>query len=176
MKFLIKIKDKNFQRRGMTFLELMVAIFVLTVGIAGTLALIHQTIAASSAAANRFKAAYLAQEGIEVVRNIRDENWINDRDWLAGLENRLCGEVVFNSTTIENCPGEVPQLLRFRDGFYSYDLAGVASIFSRKITLTSEVVTAMGETTRLRVEVTVFWSERGVEQRIVIVENLYNWR
>jgi len=176
MKFSNKIKNKNWQRRGMTFLELMVATSVLTVGIAGTLALIHQTVAASASAANRFKAAYLAQEGIEVVRNIRDGNWVNNRDWRTGLGDHSCGEVIFNSTTITACPGGMAQLLRFHNGFYSYDTAGVASIFSRQITLTSESVEARGTTTRLRVAVTISWLERGVTQSVVVVENLYNWR
>jgi prepilin-type N-terminal cleavage/methylation domain-containing protein len=75
--------------RGFTLVELIISIFVLTVALIGVYsAFIILTILVSSAN-DRLTGAYLAQEGIEIVMNIRDNNWIKDpitpNDWRCGL-------------------------------------------------------------------------------------------
>ena len=173
------IKNKYFRRRGMTFLELMVAIFVLIVGISGTLGLIHRTISSASMTTSQLKAAYLAQEGVEVVRNIRDSNWVSDAHWLRNIDvdpdpNIICTccEVAFDhgrNTSMTRCPVEGLRQLRFLDEFYGYDPAGVPSIFSRRIE------TSMVDN-YLRLRVIVSWDERGTTQNVTVVQHLYNWR
>ncbi len=163
------------RQKGMTFLELMVAVFVLIVGISGTVGLIHRTISSASMAASQLKAAYLAQEGIEVVRNIRDSSWVRDAGWLENInDNCSCCEVAHDhdgNTGMALCPGGNPRRLTFFNGFYGYstDPAAEESVFSRRIK-TSMVGS------HLRVEVTVFWFERGDTRSVTVVENLYNWR
>jgi len=66
-------------KRGFTILEVIVAIFVLTVAVGGSFVLIQQTLIAASLAQSKLAAHYLAQEGIEIVRNIRDTNWLKQR-------------------------------------------------------------------------------------------------
>ena len=55
-------------------MEAIVAIFVITTGIVGVLSLVTQTISSATFSKDKLIAAYLAQEGIEIVRNIRDTN------------------------------------------------------------------------------------------------------
>ena len=71
----IKYKSK----RGFTLLEVITAIFILTVGTGASFALIQQTLLASSLIEFKLIASYLAQEGIEIVRNIRDTNWLQEQ-------------------------------------------------------------------------------------------------
>jgi len=74
-----KLKIKNKEKEsltGFTILELIVAIFVMTVGVLGAYAVVQQIIVYNSISSSRLTAAYLAQEGIELVRNIRDTNWL----------------------------------------------------------------------------------------------------
>ena len=168
-------KDKNFYRRGMTFLELMVAMFVLIVGISGTVGLIQRTISSAAMVASQLKAAYFAKEGVEVVRNIRDSNWVRNIDWLTNIECACC-EVAFDhnaSTPMTPCPVGVntcPPLrpLVYFEGFYRY--ATGTGIFRRMIR------TTRGGDGHLRVEVTVCWDERGSARSVTVVEKLYNWR
>jgi len=61
---------------GFTILEVVVAISLITVGITAIFTLYQQTISITRVSSQRLIAAYLAQEGIEIVRNIRDTNWI----------------------------------------------------------------------------------------------------
>lgn len=159
----------------MTFLELMVAIFVLIVGISGTVGLIQRTISSASMAASQLKAAYLAQEGLEVVRNIRDSSWVRDKDWLENIiDNCTCCEVAYDhdgNTGMTLCSGGNPRQLTYFNGFYGYstDPSAEESVFSRRIT-TSRV------DDYLRLEATVFWDERGSTRSVTVVENLYDWR
>ena len=70
---------------GFTILEVVVAISLITVGITAIFTLYQQTISITRVSSQRLIAAYLAQEGIEIVRNIRDTNWIEDQAWDTGL-------------------------------------------------------------------------------------------
>jgi len=72
--------------KGFTILEMIVAIFLITVGIIGIFALITKTVSNSTVSRDEMTAAYLAQEGIEIVRNIRDSNYINGQDWDETLD------------------------------------------------------------------------------------------
>ncbi len=163
------------RQKGMTFLELMVAIFVLIVGISGTVGLIQRTISSASMAASQLKAAYLAQEGIEVVRNIRDSSWVRDAGWLENINNNCsCCEVAYDhdgNTGMIPCPGGNPRQLTFFGGFYGYstDSGAEESVFSRRIR-----TSMIGD--HLRVEATVFWFEKGDVRSVTVVENLYDWR
>ena len=76
-------------QKGFTLLEVIAAIFVLTLGISGPFALVEQLLVSASLAQDKLLASYLAQEGVEIVRNIRDSNWIDPSspapDWDNGL-------------------------------------------------------------------------------------------
>jgi prepilin-type N-terminal cleavage/methylation domain-containing protein len=65
--------------KGFTLLEVIAAIFILTVGAGASFALIQQTLSAASLVEDRLIASYLAQEGVEVVKNIRDQTWLEKR-------------------------------------------------------------------------------------------------
>ena len=69
---------------GFTILEVMIAVTVLTIGIFGSVGLISYTISQASNLENKVISTNLAQEGLEITRNIRDTNWIVGRhfnDW-----------------------------------------------------------------------------------------------
>lgn len=73
-------KNKIFRLRsrqaGFSLLELIIAIFILTIGITAALQLIVSTIRNSMDTRNAVVASALAQEGLEIVRNIRDNNML----------------------------------------------------------------------------------------------------
>lgn len=73
---MLKRRKKNSMRSGFSLLELVIAIFILTVGITGALRLIVSTIQNSIDTRNGAIASGLAQEGAELVRNIRDNNML----------------------------------------------------------------------------------------------------
>lgn len=78
------MKKNTKRNRGFSMIEVIVAIFVFAVGITAVMSLISKEIFLLRSVDDRLTAIYLAQEGIEIIRNIRDENWINGsatRDW-----------------------------------------------------------------------------------------------
>ena len=67
--------------KSFTLIEVTVAVFLVTVGIGGVYALIQRTTAFTPVVSARLTAAYLTQEGIEMVRNKRDSNWLAGSFW-----------------------------------------------------------------------------------------------
>lgn len=65
---------KNQQGQGIV--ELLIAIFVIIMGVAAILALSISTIIAGQESISRVEASNLAREGVEVARSIRDSNWL----------------------------------------------------------------------------------------------------
>ncbi len=75
---------------GFTILELMIGIFILMVAVTGIYVLVSRLFIYNRYLSSKMTAAYLTQEGIEVVRGIRDANWINSNEWTAGI---FCCEI-----------------------------------------------------------------------------------
>ena len=72
-------------KNSFTLIETLVAISLLTVGTVGAFTLIQKTIAFTSVVSSQLQASYLSQEGIEIVRNIRDTNYLKGENWNEGL-------------------------------------------------------------------------------------------
>ena len=64
-----KIKTKGF-----TILEVLVAIFVITIGVISAFNVVQNINIFSRVNSSRLTATYLAQEGVELIRNRRDSN------------------------------------------------------------------------------------------------------
>ncbi|OGZ58665.1 MAG: hypothetical protein A3B96_03845 [Candidatus Spechtbacteria bacterium RIFCSPHIGHO2_02_FULL_43_15b] len=87
--------------KGFTLIELSIAVFVLAVGISGMLALINRLVISGTQIQQQLIASGLAQEGIEVTHNIRNTNWIQDKDWNEGLDKSGCSTSPLDTS---NCP------------------------------------------------------------------------
>ncbi|TSC75975.1 MAG: hypothetical protein G01um101430_145 [Parcubacteria group bacterium Gr01-1014_30] len=155
---------------GFTLLEMMFAVFVVAVGLTGVISLIHRASFGAQIAASRLTAAYLAQEGVEIVRNIRDSNWLAQRDDPAIAWNQNLGngdwEADYDDFTLTPFQN---RNLKINGGFYNYAF-GTDTKFKRKITITQ---TSAGT---LAVAVDVAWQEGGRSWSVFVHENLYNWR
>lgn len=77
-------------QKGFTIIETLVAISILVLAITGPLAIVAQALRSSYFSRDQMTAFYLAQEAIEYIRNVRDENAIkyptNPDMWLSGIE------------------------------------------------------------------------------------------
>ena len=62
--------------KGFTLIETMVAITILTFAMAGPLFTANRAIVAAQTARDQLTATYLAQEGIEYVRMMRDNSYL----------------------------------------------------------------------------------------------------
>lgn len=155
--------------KGFTLLEIIIAIVVITAGIAGTYAVVSRVLFLNYENTNRFIAAYLAQEGLEVVRNIRDTNWLEITPFDDGLSN---GEwrVQYNGNGLLSFIDEPLKI--DANGFYNYD-SGDDSRFARKVSIAHPLAD------KINVKVQITWPANrslGSRESFEIQENLYDWR
>lgn len=156
--------------RGFTLIETLFAAFVLIVGFVAVMSLIHRATASTQLASSRLTAAYLAQEGIEIVRNIRDSNWLaqGQNPTLSWDQNLGVGdwEADFDDFALTFYQA---RNLRVNGGFYNY-ASGQDTKFRRRINI------AKPDPSTISLAVEVSWSERGEDFSVVVQKNLYNWR
>jgi len=71
--------------KSFTLIEVVVAVFVLTIGVLAVFNVVQNITVYSRISSSRLTAVYLAQEGIELVRNQRDSNWLAGDSWDSNL-------------------------------------------------------------------------------------------
>jgi len=159
-------------KNGFTIIEVMVAIFIITTGMLGAFNLIQQTIFFTATSSSRLVAAYLAQEGIEIVRNIRDSNWLEEEsDWDEGINAISDYRIDYQSLEFPDttCSLGAGNYLKYNGSLYNCS-SGLNSRFKRKI------IVSKPSDDMLEVSVLVEWQERGAPHQVTAQENLYNWR
>ncbi len=158
------------KNKGFSLIEMAVAVFIILIGVVAAFGVLQKIIVSTSIGSSRLVAAYLAQEGIEIVRNIRDTNWVEGSgSWTQDIGG--CGggcEADYDDTMLSPWGVDGHPLNINSEGFYSYD-SGVETKFKRKIIVDE----TPGE--KLEVKVEVSWKERGRDHQVVVQENLYNW-
>ena len=151
-------------KKGFSLLEVIIAIGIL---VGGSLIVYGQTariLSRINQEKTKFVASYLAQEGIEGVRNMRDANWISGASsWVDGLGAGNY-RVQYNSTSL--LPYQDVALNLDSQGFYSYD-TGTATPFKREITLSQPSADI------LKVVSKVTWPDN--QNGIQAEDFLYNW-
>lgn len=168
-------------KKSFTLLELVTSIFIIMLALGAIYFLLRQIIVASSFLPNQLTAIYLAQEGIEVVRNIRDTNWIEGEDWKNGLQGYSSDEegceindgaqLSYNSQSLEAYDKDTP--LYIYNGFYTQTPLGEKTSFKRRIVINSKTDSDGNE--YLEVICYVCWKERGRTHQVKLIENLYGW-
>ena len=163
------LKMQNGNQRGFTIFEIIVAIFVISVGILAAFSLNVQIISDTNNSISRLTASYLAQEGIEIVRNMRDSNWVSLQ--LPDLSDGNY-EADYKSAELTIFDLNNPQFLKIgTDGFYSYD--GLTQTnFTREISISN---VPDSDYTITKVTVTVNWQEKNKPYSAQVQENLYPW-
>lgn len=162
---------------GFSIIEVMVAIYIITMGLMGVFSLVSQNIRVQQINKNNLVASQLAQEGLELVRNIRDENWITvGSEWNEDLsastfaiDYRGRNDKDDNADDIDDA--EARLYINSTTDFYTHLSSGnTATSFYRLITINS--VTADS----INVVCLVQWAASGQEVDYKAETMLYNWR
>jgi len=170
---------KNFRKdRGFTILELIISVAVLSFGIIGIYNAFSPLIELNSNTTIRFKATYLGQEGFEIIRNIRDTDFIKNITWSSLIDTCIdgCQADYKTGTAVEGVDNQLKaydanNFLKINsDGLYGYDV-GTDTIFKRKIIITQPVGTDV-----LKIDVLVYWSHNGKSYEYETSGYLYNWK
>jgi len=171
--------------KGFTIIELVISIFVLSIAVVGIFNALSVIIILTSDSSDRLTATYLAQEGMEIVRNIRDTNWLNmdaapitgdSYSWGNGLylvdqtpigvncKDNYC-EADYKASALSVAPNVGNYLKINSSVFYGYDLNNANPIqtkFKRRI-IVEPIADVDGITSPyhiLKVKVQVSWDKK----------------
>lgn len=163
-------KLKLNKSKAFTLIEVVVAIAILAIGLVGAYGVLPLIIKSQAINIDEFLASQIANEGVELTRNLRDNNWLLWlSDWKTGLKGCSLGcEIDYNDTGF-TVIGESGRFLQIdpTNGFYNYGL-GTDSKFKRKITIIED---ASGY---LNTKVEVTWNGNG--SPFILEENFYDWQ
>jgi len=163
--------------KAFTLIETLVAISVLLLSLAGPLSIAAQALQGAYYARDQVTASYLAQEAVEYVRAIRDQNYLANpvAPWLTGIDDPDTGcvsvgcTVDFPNFSHERCSGAcAPILLGVASDLYNHE-DGAVTPFTRTLTL---IPVNAGE---VSVQVTVSWHSAGIDRSFRITEQLFDW-
>lgn len=174
------MQKKIHTKKGFSIGEVLISMFVLLVGMLGTMTLVINSVLDIGDSRDTIIAAGLAQEGIELVRNVRDNNAarrLSDEDhdlfegFMLGSGDTIC-TVGFRTSGYQGdpdeelrCPGQDETLYRNTDGFYSHQSGGTRTKFERRIVFADPQDTSSpvdGEYDQVTVRSYVSWGDDGI--------------
>lgn len=171
----------NAPMRGFTLVETLVAITVVVTAMVGPLYAVQQSLNASRTAREQLIASSLAQEGVEYVRGIRDNNYLylfmypgSGRSWLFGVDgtggsvNCITATCAVDPTQLTVSRTILPLYLD-PTGLYNQASSGTPTPYTRTVQLSAVSATEM------LVTVTVTWTSKGQQRNVVVREYLHNW-
>jgi len=191
--FLNKLKKNNsIQPKGFTVVEALIAVAVTSIGLVAILGVTVYALSISRVSPDEVIAANLAQEGAEVIRNIRDTNLLEGVEWKAniwtgpGWQRMLlnststgsdliimaapqAGGSALECTTKDD--GNNCRLYIDSNGFYSHDSSGQPTNFHRLVSTLYMHHPVFQERRHVRIRSSVAWQDRQGNWREIIVKN-----
>lgn len=185
--------------KGFTLIETLVAVTVLMLAIAGPLTTASRALVAAQVAHDQITTSYLAQEGVEYVRAIRDNAYLGAYDtgdasgaWDAFLtEVAACRATTAAPTkacsldssplALSSCPSGVCPLLYIGSGggvnHYTTAVTGVATPFRRSIQV-KDVLDSTGVVVPNTVQAVsaVTWSFHNLPYTVTVTDYLTPWQ
>ena len=183
---------------GVTLIESIVSITLLSIAIAGPITLAAHSIKASGAARSEMIATHLVEEGLEVVHSMRDNNSADDtnsdgRDWMKWISScdddciidvtEHAADVWDNQNVLKctgGCGDKAIMYVNPNTGLYRQSNDALASpwvktAFRRTISITN--IDNLGNPQRqVRVTATVTYPGYGGAARTIsISQDLFNW-
>ena len=173
------------RNKGFTLIETLVSLAILTTAVVAMIWVSGNGVSESLYSKNKIIANYLAQEGVEIVRNIRDGEVAGGTGWDGFMDTvsdcspstgcTIDATPIVAAISIQQCvsePGKICNKNFFLTpgGFYTHQAVGTATSFRRKI-----VVAPVGAS-EATVTVTVTWEQSGKTKTIVIGNYLSSWQ
>ncbi len=155
--------------KGFSLMEVIIAMAVIVTALITLIALISSVVSGLKPAEFKLTATNLAQEGLEIVRNIRDSNWLSYKrapeNWRNGL---AAGDyrVQYDQSALLFWADSFLKI--DNNGFYQYD-SGSNTPIRRKITIGH-----IGNN-QIKVVSEVTWQDKGKSYTVEAESRLYNW-
>jgi prepilin-type N-terminal cleavage/methylation domain-containing protein len=158
-----------------TLLETIIVLFVVAIGMTAVLSLTVSSLRISTNNRNTLVAYHLAEEGIELIQNVRDSNWLGGYAFDQSISDASTvlgtGYVVdyANFTPVATANMSLAKIQNASPSLMYLHNSGVPdSIFSRLITIyeTSSAIT---------ISSVVEWKDRGGTYQVELDKNIYDW-
>ena len=175
----IGLAEKKSARKGFSLIEILVTIVIVGVGLVGMTAFFNMNIQSQFEVKNEIIAANLAQEGVELVRNIRDYNVLSESDWYSNLFSNhlnggpMCFEIDYFSLTTHTCSNAGSAVCLSGARYYQCASGSAQKTdFTREITIsaTGDLASIGGY---LTVTSRVTWNGRTSEANLVLYNNQF---
>jgi prepilin-type N-terminal cleavage/methylation domain-containing protein len=158
-------------KKGFTLIEMVVSVFIITVAVVSIVQATTKHIQQTKFEKEAYVAALLGQEGIEIIKNIRDTNWVISSSWDTGLTSCASGcQADYDDVSLSAYSSSSYLYIEGSTKFYKYIVSPLAAdtktIYTRKITIDT------GTTDVLKITVDVYW--RG--NTTTVKEDIYNWK
>ena len=174
----------NHNHKGFTLIETLFAILIFSTALVSLIAIAGRGIAAADSAREQTIAHYLAQEGVEVARNMRDTNWLAQATWDANfdgcLQNTPC-KVDYqggNSTPVlASCGGPTCPLVQESNGAFVDGGNGGPSAYTRTIYVVPQDIDQISTLPReYEVVSTVSWKSKTIQRSVTLQTILKKWQ
>ncbi len=156
--------------KGQLLVESMIGIGIALVGLLGILGLISNSASLNRMVSQQLIGNYLASEGIEIVKNLLDADWMQDGVWNDTFITSGSFEVDYTSPSLLS--NESRQLnFNPTTNLYSYQSGGSSTPFTRTIN-----IQFIGSD-EVKINSIVTWNTRGGANFSVNLEDhFFNWR
>lgn len=152
---------------GFTLIETMVALTIVLVAVVGPISLIGNSLSNIYYARDQMVAINLAQEGIEVVRQKRDNSLLATAQWDTDFS--VVGSYIVDAPLLSLSIGGDTKIYQDADGFYRQGSEfPTATQFSRTVTI------AVAGSEEKKVTSTVTWNTGNKAGTITAIEYLFN--
>lgn len=155
------------EQKGFSLLGIIIALFIIGVGLAAILTLVNFSLRAATTSKDKVIASFLAQDGIEAVRFMRE----SQSDWDAWYNSINSGAYLIQYNSGLMGFSDSPLLIN-SSSFFQYS-SGVASPFYRRMILTKAPA---GNQDELKVVAEIKWQDRGQWHYLTAEDRLWNWK
>lgn len=162
------MKEMLKKNSGFTLIEIIMAISVIALVVTAAAQLTQSSLQAGKSSMQRFEANHLAEEGTEIVRNIRDSNWLRNKPWRENLSNGKY-EIAQNNLSYSG-ENNLWRLSRIS----SDESAGLITLGNNGFKRIIEI--AGGPSGEMKVKSRVKYLSRGSENEISIEAELTDWK
>jgi len=174
---------KNINNSGFSIIEIIAVLAIIAIGFIGVMSLAVLNNRVEYTNKNTLIAAHLAQEGLELVRNLRDDNFLNPGvNWYSGfaLKDAYSTSTIYYAysnlkiatTSVTGINDPLAILKIDASGFYVHSGTGTSTIFSRIVVTKNNDSTASST----NVMCLVGWNDHGKKNSYQADTVLWNWR
>ncbi len=173
------------KKNGFTVIESLVAIAILVSVIIGVTSAVQKGISSYIISKEQIVAFYLAQEGVEQIRSMRDNNGLEGVGWLDDIAEDLSDpchpsrSCIVDAVTsdLEACSSLQHTSCPFLkydpvNGFYGHTAAYASTTMYKR----SVQITEVDPGEEVTITVTVTWAHGSTNRDFRIRENLFNWQ